>query len=301
MLDSDGDYTRGSWVQTCALEPSTILGKQLEYANYAKNYVPTARHDACYVTADPSVIELKTRGLMYTYQPDDCALVSFSSMILAEMMRRNRFYFVGDSLTEQFVHSISALTGTRDAAVPTYHARLVLLRTTSDSGICGFRCRPSHSNAFVLHETVLSSLEHLANHDSHSLLGITSGAGTSPHFNKSYILVNHKTLSPMSGDEWLRCMDSERKRMAKRLRHATEKTLNQLTNAESKHGVCGDLADPYLFCMAETIRAEPHDEWALPELPSVCPTDTYRYCTWPAAGSSVNWGFPQTTTFLGNL
>jgi hypothetical protein len=101
----------------------------------------------------------------------------------------------------------------------------------------------------------------------------------------------------MSGDEWLRCMDSERKRMAKRLWHATAKTLNQLTNAESKHGVCGGLADPYLFCMAETIRAEPHDEWALPELPSDCPTDTYRYWTRPAAYTSVKWGFPKNNLF----
>lgn len=211
MRDAGGEYTRGSWLRNCGLEQSTLRGKQLQYAGYAKSYVPTARHEACYKAPDASVVDLKTEGLLFTYHPDNCELVSFNSMILAEMLRRNKFYFVGDSLTEQFVHSVGALTG------------------------------------------------------------------VAPHFNKSYILVNHKTLRPMNANEWNQCMDSERKRMAKRMQQSTGKTLQQLSAAERKYGVCGGLADPYLFCMAETIRAEQHDEWALPELPAHCPTDTYRH------------------------
>lgn len=146
MRSPSGDYTRGTWQRVCqGTDASTYIGSQAEYAGYSRRWEPTARWKACYgPDAKSGVVTLKTEGLMYNYQPTDCDLLSFNSMLMAEMLRRNKVYFVGDSLTEQFVNSVRALSG----------AEVV--------------------------------------------------------FNKSYILVNHKTLTPLLPEDWQRCMAAEK-------------------------------------------------------------------------------------------
>lgn len=145
-------------------------------------------------------------------RPHSCDLLSFNNMLMAEMLRTRKMYFVGDSLTEQFVNSMKALTG------------------------------------------------------------------TSPLFNKSYILVNHKTLRPMAGEDWLQCLDSERARMNAHLGTPYLKVAAQLNaTATDVPWSCGALPDQYYSCMADVTRNQTQDLDSLPKHPDMCPTDEYRY------------------------
>jgi hypothetical protein len=124
----------GAWKKTCTLKEasatlaSTSSFSPFQYAQYHPEVVGTEtninkvfdvgdRARACFGPEtrmeNPAKYDRKVSSLFYSWVPETCSLVDLNRAHLQQLLQQQNIVFLGDSVMNQFVSSVWALTGTR--------------------------------------------------------------------------------------------------------------------------------------------------------------------------------------------
>ena len=124
----------GAWKKTCTLNEasatlaSTSSFSPFQYAQYHPEVVGTEtninkvfdvgdRARACFGPEtrmeNPAKYDRKVSSLFYSWVPETCSLVDLNRAHLQQLLQQQNIVFLGDSVMNQFVSSVWALTGTR--------------------------------------------------------------------------------------------------------------------------------------------------------------------------------------------